>query len=76
MLCQTKDSQSMVHKLTSRMEEENRSLKHKLSQPLSVYFDAYRTEDYLDGGEEYLTFAGIFHFHATCPNSNYQAYRT
>ena len=29
-----------------------------MSQPLSIYFDAFRTEDYDDGGEEYLTFTG------------------
>ena len=27
-----------------------------MSLPLSIYFDAFRTEDYETGGEEYLTF--------------------
>jgi len=33
-------------------------MRRLISLPLSVYFDAYREEDYVSGGEEYLTFAG------------------
>jgi len=47
-----------IKDLTARMLKENELLRSLMSQPLSVYFDAYRTEDYDVGGEEYLTFAG------------------
>merc|ERR1719273_440026 len=47
-----------IKDLTARMLKENELLRNLMSQPLSVYFDAYRTEDYDVGGEEYLTFAG------------------
>jgi len=40
------------------MLKENELLRNLMSQPLSIYFDAYRTEDYDVGGEEYLTFSG------------------
>ena len=40
------------------MLKENALLRNLMSQPLSIYFDAYRTEDYELGGEEYLTFSG------------------
>jgi len=48
-----------IKDLTARMLKENELLRNLMSQPLSVYFDAYRTEDYDVGGEEYLTFSGI-----------------
>merc|ERR1712200_394656 len=43
---------------TARMLKENELLRNLMSQPLSIYFDAFRTEDYDIGGEEYLTFSG------------------
>lgn len=44
--------------LTDKMLKEHSLLRNLMSQPLSIYFDAFRTEDYDDGGEEYLTFTG------------------
>ena len=40
------------------MLKEHSLLRNLMSQPLSIYFDAFRTEDYDVGGEEYLTFSG------------------
>ncbi|XP_023342315.1 uncharacterized protein LOC111712039 [Eurytemora carolleeae] len=40
------------------MMKEHGLLRNLMSQPLSVFFDAFRTEDYDNGGEEYLTFSG------------------
>ena len=45
-----------IKDLTARMLKENELLRSLMAQPLSVYFDAFRTEDYDLGGEEYLTF--------------------
>ena len=45
-----------IKDLTARMLKENELLRSLMAQPLSVYFDAFRTEDYNLGGEEYLTF--------------------
>jgi len=47
-----------IKDLTARMLKENELLRKLMSQPLSIYFDAFRTEDYDVGGEEYLTFSG------------------
>lgn len=47
-----------IKDLTARMVAENSLLRGLMAQPLSVYFDAFRTEDYDVGGEEYLTFCG------------------
>merc|ERR1712038_361265 len=47
-----------IKDLTARMLKENELLRNLMSQPLSIYFDAFRTEDYDIGGEEYLTFSG------------------
>ena len=47
-----------IKDLTARMLKENELLRSLMAQPLSVYFDAFRTEDYDLGGEEYLTFDG------------------
>merc|ERR1712203_1252913 len=47
-----------IKDLTARMLKENELLRSLMSQPLSIYFDAFRTEDYDIGGEEYLTFSG------------------
>merc|ERR1719186_394047 len=44
-----------IKDLTARMLKENELLRSLMSQPLSIYFDAYRTEDYDIGGEEYLS---------------------
>ena len=37
---------------------ECNGLKSLMSKPLSVYFTAFRAEDYVEGGEAYLTFQG------------------
>lgn len=55
---QLKDGTQGINDLTDRMIKEHALLKHLMSLPLSIYFDAYRNEDYLDGAEEYLTFTG------------------
>merc|ERR1719461_2222202 len=47
-----------IKDLTDKMIKENALLRSLMSQPLSIYFDAFRTEDYECGGEEYLTFSG------------------
>eukprot|EP00092_Neocalanus_flemingeri_P063548 GFUD01076924.1.p1 GENE.GFUD01076924.1~~GFUD01076924.1.p1 ORF type:complete len:473 (+),score=180.94 GFUD01076924.1:88-1506(+) len=53
-----KNGNTAMKDLTDRMIKENELLRSLMSQPLSIYFDAYRTEDYELGGEEYLTFTG------------------
>jgi len=55
---QLKNGNDAIKNLTDRMIKENALMKKLMSQPLSIYFDAYRTEDYELGGEEYLTFTG------------------
>jgi len=55
---QMKEGSQGINDLTDKMIKEHALLRHLMSQPLSVYFDAFRTEDYVDGGEEYLTFSG------------------
>jgi len=55
---QLKDGSQGINDLTDRMIREHALLKYLMSLPLSVYFDAFRTEDYTDGAEEYLTFSG------------------
>lgn len=52
----SKDRDDLLNKLL----EESSSLKKMMSLPLSVYFCAYRTEDYETGGEEYLTFTDCY----------------
>ena len=52
----SKDRDDLLNKLL----EESSSLKKMMSLPLSVYFCAYRTEDYETGGEEYLTFTDSY----------------
>eukprot|EP00095_Tigriopus_kingsejongensis_P007650 maker-scaffold116_size340332-snap-gene-0.22 protein:Tk07650 transcript:maker-scaffold116_size340332-snap-gene-0.22-mRNA-1 annotation:"Cerebellin-3" len=52
-----KDSGSEMKTLVNQMTRDKDEMRDLMSQPLSVYFDAYRTEDYLDGGEQYLTFS-------------------
>ena len=47
-----------IKDLTDKMLKEHSLLRNLMSQPLSIYFDAFRTEDYDVGGEEYLTFSG------------------
>ena len=42
--------------LLTKLSQESSSLKKMIGLPLSIYFDAFRTEDYETGGEEYLTF--------------------
>ena len=53
-----KDHSSGITELEKRLSGDREELEALMSQPLSVYFDAYRTEDYMDGGEDYLTFHG------------------
>jgi len=55
---QLKNGNSAIKDLTDKMIKENALLRTLMSQPLSIYFDAYRTDDYDLGGEEYLTFSG------------------
>ena len=52
----SKDRDDLLNKLL----EESSSLKKMMSLPLSIYFCAYRTEDYETGGEEYLTFTDCY----------------
>merc|ERR1719342_2010540 len=47
-----------LNDLTAKMLKEHSMLRNLMSQPLSIYFDAFRTEDLDVGGEEYLTFNG------------------
>ena len=53
-----KDTDLNMRDLTTKLSSETSNLKSLISKPLSVYFNAYRTEDYVDGGEDYLTFQG------------------
>jgi len=55
---QLKNGNNAIKDLTDKMIKENALLRNLMSQPLSIYFDAFRTEDYELGGEEYLTFSG------------------
>jgi hypothetical protein len=45
--------------ILSRLLNEGKTLRRLIGLPLSIYFCAYRTEDYLDDGEDYLTFSGL-----------------
>ena len=54
-----KDSHDGLDALNKRLLAECNGLKSLMSKPLSVYFTAYRAEDYIEGGEAYLTFQGI-----------------
>ena len=54
-----KESDKALRDFMTSVVQENQLLRAEVSKPLSVYFDAYRNEDYLDGGEDYLTFHGI-----------------
>merc|ERR1719435_497381 len=55
---QIKNGNNAIKDPTDKMIKENALLRNLMSQPLSIYFDAFRTEDYELGGEEYLTFSG------------------
>jgi len=55
---QIKSGGGAIKDITDRMIKENALLRDLISKPLSVYFDAFRNEDYELGGEEYLTFSG------------------
>ena len=57
-----KDSHDGLDALNKRLLAECNGLKTLIAKPLSVYFTAYRAEDYTEGGEAYLTFQGIHHF--------------
>ena len=57
-----KDSHDGLDALNKRLLAECNGLKSLMSKPLSVYFTAYRAEDYIEGGEAYLTFQGIKYF--------------
>lgn len=54
-----KDSHDGLDALNRRLLMECDGLKSLMAKPLSVYFNAYRTEDYDEGGEAYLTFQGM-----------------
>jgi len=54
---QIKNGSNGLNELTNRMLKENALMKSLMSKPLSIYFDAFRTEDCDNGGEEYLTFS-------------------
>ena len=56
------DSHDGLDALNKRLLAECNGLKSLIAKPLSVYFTAYRAEDYTEGGEAYLTFQGIHHF--------------
>ena len=64
-----KDSHDGLDALNKRLLAECNGLKSLISKPLSVYFTAYRAEDYTEGGEAYLTFQGIHHFRFTLGSS-------
>ena len=53
-----KDSNDGLDALNRRLLAETSGLRSEMAKPLSVYFNTYRTEDYDDGGEGYLTFQG------------------
>ena len=53
-----KDSHDGLDALNKRLLAECNGLKSLMAKPLSVYFTAYRAEDYIEGGEAYLTFQG------------------
>ena len=53
-----KDSHDGLDALNKRLMAECNGLKSLMSKPLSVYFTAFRAEDYVEGGEAYLTFQG------------------
>ena len=53
-----KDSHDGLDALNKRLLAECNGLKSLMSKPLSVYFTAFRAEDYVEGGEAYLTFQG------------------
>ena len=46
--------------LLLRLKSEGKLLRKLMGQPLSVFFSAQRSEDYDEGGEDYLTFNGKF----------------
>ncbi|XP_040568363.1 uncharacterized protein [Lepeophtheirus salmonis] len=54
-----KDSDNTLSDLRSQFYNNIHSLRNSISKPLSVLFDAFRTEDYDEGGEGYLTFQGL-----------------
>eukprot|EP00096_Caligus_rogercresseyi_P007452 TRINITY_DN2530_c0_g1_i3.p1 TRINITY_DN2530_c0_g1~~TRINITY_DN2530_c0_g1_i3.p1 ORF type:complete len:368 (+),score=120.03 TRINITY_DN2530_c0_g1_i3:169-1272(+) len=54
-----KDSEDSLSDLRSSFLQNVNYLQGAISKPLSVLFDAYRTEDYDEGGEGYLTFSGL-----------------
>merc|ERR1719513_376668 len=43
---QLKNGNNAIKDLTDKMIKENALLRNLMSQPLSIYFDAFRTEDY------------------------------
>ena len=51
-----KDANKDKDDLLLRLKSEGKLLRQLMGQPLSVYFSAYRSEDYDEGGEAYLTF--------------------
>ena len=57
-----KNSKDGLSELSTLLMSESKTLRNLMGQPLSVYFDAYRSEDYTEGGEAYLTFTGLNSF--------------
>ena len=53
-----KTSKDGLNELSAVVLSESKMLLSLMSRPLSVNFDAYRSEDYREGGEAYLTFTG------------------
>ena len=51
-----KDSNKDKDDLLLRLKSEGKTLRNLISKPLSIYFSAYRSDDYEEGGEAYLTF--------------------
>lgn len=57
---QNDDKTRELEELRTRMNKENQFLNTVNSKTMSVYFDAYRTKAYDGGGEENLTFNGVY----------------
>ena len=53
-----KDANRDRDDLLLRLQNEGQLLRKLMGQPLSVFFCANRSQDYLEGGEAYLTFNG------------------
>ena len=57
-----KDASKDKDDILLRLQSEGKLLRKLIGQPLSVFFCANRSEDYLEGGEAYLTFDSKFFY--------------